>query len=365
MSDFISELRADLVEAAAREQERNPIGRALRPLYPRTWRPAVVVGGLAVAAAVVAAVISVVVLAPKPTPPADNPRVVATIRIGGIPLSAAFGDGSLWVTDFRGDAVRIDPVHRRVLARVPTGHSPGAVAVARGAVWVRLTTNDEHHTQLVRIDPSRGRVVFRRTLSFGDGLAIGAGAIWTAQPGTSTAVGGVLAFSPRTGKVVASLPVANADGVAVGGGTLWTVGSDGTVTQADARSHRVVRRFSRLASGRAGASGANVLLADGEGAWALGTDRATIFRLAHGHVTRRIAVARDTQPVLARAGDTLWTTTGDQYARRHTLRRIDAPSGRVTATIDIGARRPVAIVPTRSELYVVTGDGSILVVRRG
>jgi hypothetical protein len=36
----------------------------------------------------------------------------------------------------------------------------------------------------------------------------------------------------------------------------------------------------------------------------------------------------------------------------------------VDATIDLGRRQPVAIVPARSAVYVVTADGQVVIVRR-
>ena len=50
MSDYISELRRDLVEAAAREQRRGRAGRVARPLRPRAWSPPALAGALAIAA---------------------------------------------------------------------------------------------------------------------------------------------------------------------------------------------------------------------------------------------------------------------------------------------------------------------------
>ena len=58
MSDYISELRRDLVGAAAREQGRGRAGRVARPLRPRAWSRPALAGALAIAAVLVAVVLT-------------------------------------------------------------------------------------------------------------------------------------------------------------------------------------------------------------------------------------------------------------------------------------------------------------------
>jgi streptogramin lyase len=363
MSDFITELRADLVEAAARQERRGRLGRALRLLYPRTWTPLAVAGGLAVAGAIVAALLSVLLLAPKPAPPEAKPRVAGAIAIGGIPEDAVLGYGSLWVTDFRGNVLRIDPVHRRVLARIPigAGTSPSRLAIGPDAVWVSAWATQQT-TLLVRIDPARNRVVLRRPLALGDGIAVSGGAVWVAQGTDVTIRGGVLALSPITGRVVESLPLPRVAAVVAVGTTLWILEPDGTVTQFDAPSKRAVDRLPRVAP-HGGAPDFNRFVADASGAWVLSDAQATILRIEDGTVTRRIPVPADTQ-IIAEDGRSLWLTTGADPDRDHTLRRLDIRTGRVDATVDLGRRQPVAIVPARSAVYVVTADGQLAIVRR-
>src|SRR5512133_2251953 len=51
-------------------------------------------------------------------------------------IDAAFGEDSVWVSDYTGRVIRIDPFARRVLARIPV-KEPGGIAVGAGAAWVR------------------------------------------------------------------------------------------------------------------------------------------------------------------------------------------------------------------------------------
>ena len=89
MSDYVSGLRQDLVEAAARQQAAGRGARAARPLRPRAWSPVVVLGA---AAALVAALVLVVGLrAVSPPRPPEAPKVVGGFHIEVQPRDAVAG----------------------------------------------------------------------------------------------------------------------------------------------------------------------------------------------------------------------------------------------------------------------------------
>lgn len=98
----------------------------------------------------------------------------------------------------------------------------------------------------------------------------------------------------------------------------------------------------------------------------LGSQRSRILRLAGGRVARAIAVDPTTQPLLARTNGGLWITNGGGpgviNAPHQRLQHIDPRTGRTTATIDLGAERPVALVPAGHDQLVVTAAGRVLVV---
>jgi hypothetical protein len=78
---------------------------------------------------------------------------------------------------------------------------------------------------------------------------------------------------------------------------------------------------------------------------------------------QRFSVDQSVRPLLARTEDGLWIVIGANVTRENRLSRIDPETGRTTATIDIGAHRPVALVASARALYVVAADGNVLVIR--
>ena len=92
MSDYVTGLRRDLVEAAEREQHAGPAaGRRARPparmVADRTGRRRGPRGR------VVAVVVTLTTLAPPPKP--ADAKIVAKIRLGGQPNDAVLAGGSL------------------------------------------------------------------------------------------------------------------------------------------------------------------------------------------------------------------------------------------------------------------------------
>jgi YVTN family beta-propeller protein len=117
-----------------------------------------------------------------------------TIAVTGGPLGIAAGEGAIWVVAFWSrELVRIDPDTRRVVARIPVGAGPQAVAVGDGAVWV---TNRDDRT-VTRIDPARNTVT--RTIHLAAapyGVRVAHGRVWVT---TQRCGSPVTACAARTG----------------------------------------------------------------------------------------------------------------------------------------------------------------------
>jgi sugar lactone lactonase YvrE len=308
----------------------------------------------------------VVALAPKPAHRAARAEVTATYRVGGVPTGAAFGGGTLWIADFNGSLLRLDPATGRIVRRFALGAQPDSLAVAGSDVWVRLIlANDHDPGAVVHLDPRTGRVLARVVVGNGSGIAVGARSVWV--PRRFNAAEDIDRIDRARGAIVGRIGVRNADGAVEAGGVLWVAVHDGTIVQIDAGSGRVVRRWRALAPSDAAASGAGTLVADARGLWVLSTARATLFRIEAGKVIRRLAVDPAAQPLLARTRGGFWVSAGGGPSAATTtpnrLERIDPDTGRVTARVAIGVQRPIALVPSGRDLLVVTSQARVLVVR--
>ena len=351
MSDFITELRREVVGAHAAHQRRSARARRLR-----RWRPALA-GAVAVAALLVAIVVAMRSL---PAPEPSEPHVIKVLPLGGIPVDGAIAGGSVWVSDSaRNQVVRIDAAKRRVAARIPLGASPEDIAGGPAGVWVRTTGSDEHTTTLARIDPRSGRVVAHIRPDGGTTLAVGADAVWAArrfsQPEAADR------FDAASGRRTARVPIQDIDGLALGGSMLWVVRHDGSVIRVDAASGRILHRWPQLAPSDAAADSSEAVVADATGAWVLSTQNAKLLRLEGDGITRELDVDAGVLPILAHTRDRLWVAVGDDL-HPYRVTRIDPRSGEVTASVDLGAHRPRAIVPVAGGLCVVGGDGTAVFV---
>ena len=179
MSDYVSELRRDLVEAAERQAHAGRAARVARPLRPRAWSPPAVAGALAMAALVAAVVLTLTTLAPPPKP--SDAKVVAGVRLGGQPYDAVLAAGSLWIADFEGRVARLDPVTRRVRGSVRVGGTPVSVAADGDVVWVMSNDSSPNasRSQLIKLDARTGKILARVPVNgFGGRVEAGAGGLW-------------------------------------------------------------------------------------------------------------------------------------------------------------------------------------------
>jgi hypothetical protein len=362
MSDYLSQLRSDLVDAHERYGRRGRAGRAARPVHPRTWRPAPVLAGLAAAACLVAAVIAIRGALPGPAP--AGLRQVDKVRVGGQPTDAAFGFGYLWVADFQGLVIQVDPGLHRVVRRVPLPGDADSIAVGAGAVWVTVDERQGERPDvagLVRIDPRTGRT---RLSSLGTSssakVAADRGAIWVMSTDQHA---WLKRIDPATGRAIAVRIQTPAAEIAIGGESLWTLSDVGVLVQHDPISGRPLRRLPGLAT-RSPTSGERVLAADAGGVWVL--QPRGVVRVTGGSVLRRQPLVRiGTIPLLGAHGRALWLAGPSPFGPRARYRvfRFDRDTGALTGTLDVGFGAPRAFAPSPDGMWVVTGDGTALLVR--
>jgi hypothetical protein len=351
MSDFLTELRAEVLDAHAAQRRR---GRAQWLPRPPAFgrRPALVA-----ATAAVALVLAVLALRAGEPPPTSSPRVVDVIRIGGDPTAAVADGRSVWVADLTGrQLVQLDSTGRKVVARARFRGQPIALAAGAGGAWVR-TAVDKGGT-VERVEGTRTAKV-----GFGTSLAVGATRVWAAD--VELAPEGIHRIDAATARDLDLVAIPGVYTLAVVGEALWAVTGNGTVLRLDERTGRLRARWPAVALSPGTAPPA--IAADARGAWVLRTAQGAdsqAIRLEGDRVARRLPIDPSVLPLIAQAPDGLWVVTSDAARGRSAVLRLDPETGAVTARVGLGRRNVTALVPVGAELWVVAGDGTVSIVAR-
>ena len=165
------------------------------------------------------------------------PQVLARIPTGDSPGAATAAYGAVWVTnDAAGTLARIDPQTNWVTRRARL--KPGVFSVTHGfgALWV---VNYKRNT-LTRVDPSSMRARSVRVGAVPDGLLAAYGRVWV----TAWEAGRLVEVDPRSLKVVRRTRIGpRPSGLRAAAGAVW-VGFGRTATavaRVDPRTHRIER----------------------------------------------------------------------------------------------------------------------------
>ena len=224
MSDYVTELRRTSSRRRNAQARRGRAGRAPRPLHPRAWSPTGA-GRRAWRSPRCSSpsCVTLTTLAPPPKP--SDAKIVATVQLGGQPRDAVLAGGSLWIADYEGRVVQLDPATRRVRARIPVGGTPVSVTADR-----RRGLGDEHRRARSAIalapvpssTPAAGSVLDARggrRLS-ADAIAAGAGGLWLVADGDR---GDLERIDLDTHRRTAFIPDARTPSdLAVNGRSVWT-----------------------------------------------------------------------------------------------------------------------------------------------
>jgi YVTN family beta-propeller protein len=142
-------------------------------------------------------------------------RLVSSIRVGQLPLFAAFGYGSAWVSNYKGDSVSVIRPGTETPETIRVGYGPLGIAAGEGAIWVVTYGSQE----LVRIDPERRRVLGRIPVGAGPlGVAVGAGAVWVTNRDDDS----ITRIDPSTNEVSGTIGLDAAPyGIQIGHGRVW------------------------------------------------------------------------------------------------------------------------------------------------
>jgi outer membrane protein assembly factor BamB len=375
VSDFVAGLRDDLMEAA-REQARGQAGRtrdrSRRPALPAlpALRPVVVLGAIALAAVAVALAVLLASVAPQDIPQSASPKVVKRVVVDGQPHDAVFAAGSLWITTAAGRVLRVDPATGDVASVAALRGDGVAMAAGNGRLWALghfLRPANAGREEVLRIDPASGKVLVRRSaVSGGSAVAIGATGLWISSLGCpcgrSSRLQTLVRRDATTGRVTGEIRLPNgwAD-LAASGGTVWHLAQDGALTAVDEAALTVVRRVPGLAA--LGADGDRMLAADPDGVWVADAAADHMIRVTTQGITRRLPIAPNPGP-FAVAGRRLWVVTGDRLGgAKQLLNRVDARTGEVTGTVDLGAVVVRAVVAVAGGVWVVEESGRLVRVR--
>jgi sugar lactone lactonase YvrE len=318
-----------------------------------------VAGALATAALLLAVVLTLTTLAPAPQP--SDAKIVATVHLGGQPQDAVLAGGSLWIADFDGRVLRLDPATHRVREQIVVGGTPRSITAGGGVVWVISHDSGTGVTSshLVKLDARSGRVLARvPTKAYGGSLAFGAGGLWLS---TNEHGGDVERIDPDSSQRTAFFPFETGSGLAVAGNAVWAL-RPRSVLQIDPATGSVTR-IGGIAS--LGSDGEGAVLADRHGAWITGPNDGLLRRIEGGRVTRRIAVG-DQAGVIAEIGSAIWVSAWVSTSRTlqdgNEVVRVDPEDGKVVQRIDVGYRVPKALVPVGKDLWVITSDGEAMLV---
>lgn len=282
----------------------------------------------------------------------DSGEVIARVPLGTSPSAVAVGEGSVWVVDADDRTVaQIDPERRKAVRTFSTSATPTDVAVGAGGIWIgnAPSTGSFLPTSVTRLDPETGLVVATIELRPRPGghlwstfagfsrqhIAVSEDAVWVISADLS-----VSRIDPRSNRVVAAIENVRAESIAAGEGDVWITEGD-RLTEIDPSVNAVARRVRVAADGLAG-------IAIGAGAvWVAVPFEGQLLRVDAGPRPTRRAIPLETWVAGVGFGEgAVWAT--NEIA--DSVHRIDPRTG--TARRVSGATSPRA---------VDAGDGGVWV----
>jgi len=127
-------------------------------------------------------------------------QVVATVPVGEFPQALAIGYGAVWAAGLDGTVTRIDPLTNQVGGMIPVAPSSGlnGIAAGAGAVWV----SSGEHGIMYRIDPNTNQVIATIQLEpWSSQITTTQDAVWVTNPITPI----LTRIDPGTNQVSAAI----------------------------------------------------------------------------------------------------------------------------------------------------------------
>jgi DNA-binding SARP family transcriptional activator/DNA-binding beta-propeller fold protein YncE len=344
---------------AAAEQNEPALGTAAAPgpvSSRRTPRAMLAAGGVAVLAAAIAAVVAVTsggrtaglaAVAPDSVGVID-PRsnaIVAEVPVGANPAAVAADERAVWVANAGdGTVTRVDPATRKAVRVIGTSRLPSAIAAGGGAVWVASPTIGQGRGTVTRIDADTGSVAEPVTVRRSDendpfasatpsAIAVGPDGVWVNHVRRE-----LLHMDATPAPRLRTVRLGGAefaDGIAFYRGSLWVASSaTDRLLRVDPATGAVIARIPIAATGRRVAGPYDVAAGDGA-VWVADTlgDAVTRVDPALNAVTATTRVSQRPTRLAVGAGAVWVLNAGDG-----TVSRIDPRSNTVAATITVAAR---------------------------
>jgi YVTN family beta-propeller protein len=288
-------------------------------------------------------------------------RIVAEVPVGATPTAVAFGNGAVWVLNADDQTIsRVDESTKDVRT-LAIGATPTDIAAGPQGVWVGnggklaraqfagaaaiAVTRLDAHTSAVVASVSLPRMGSTRSNVTAHHIAVAAGAVWAIAPDFS-----LVRIDPVRNRVTAVSRKVAAVAVAGARDAVWVIGDDGAIRRVAARSGRVTTRVHVPATQLSD-------LAVGDGSlWATDPFEGTLWRIDPGRhvVERTIDVGAGADSVAFGFGG-VWVANSLQG----TLSRIDPSSNRVVRTIPLGNTPRALTVGEDSVWVAVAGTESV------
>jgi YVTN family beta-propeller protein len=334
-----------------------PRGRRPRPPRARRRRGlALIAAGTALAAAAVGVAVAVngpgesVAVLPNSIAVIDpeSSLIVADVPVGGRPEAIAADERSVWVANHAdGTVMQIDIDTRRVAGTITPNIAVEALAVGAGSAWIA----DSGRGRVVRLDTDIGSaaesVAFPTTNQIGGSsaaAAVGLGSLWVAN----TKFAAVFRIDTETRRKIARVDVGNEPtGVAVGEGAVWVADS----TENNVR--RIVPTGAGVVADTIPVGNGSGPIATGEGAiWVANSRDGTVSRIdpATREIAARIPVGLLPSGIAVGAR-AVWVAN----SLSGTVSRIDPHLNRVTETIDVGVA-PQSVAVAGGRVWVSVQD---------
>jgi YVTN family beta-propeller protein len=275
---------------------------------------------------------------------AKTGKVLADVPIGGSPAAIALGAGAVWAVDADHSTIaRIDAKTKATVSIGGLGSQVSDVAFGFGSLWV-AGGNDG---TLARVDPRHNGIQQVDLGRAGDGVPqpvfivrAGSGAVWATRGNQ------LLRVDPGENSVTARLATRRPQGVGVGLGSVW-------LTTEDERVHRIDARSAKPTYAEDLSREAYFPLVDHGSLWVIAWDPASnvpqILRLDPGTLTQEASIPfpKASPYGLAAGNGAVWALDPEQGS----IWRIDPRTNRATRLARV-PHHPVAVAAGNGVVWV-------------